>query len=117
MKAVVLVGGFGTRLRPITYEIPKQLIPIAGKPMLYHVLDLLPSDTEEAVLASGYKADVLDRFLKSHPPRVPVRSGEPHDPDRGCWCRSSRPGDGSVESWSNQQPCISSFANKQIACF
>ena len=73
MKALVLVGGFGTRLRPITYEIPKQLIPIAGKPMLYHVLDLLPRDTEEVVLASGYKADVVQRFLEEHPPALPVR--------------------------------------------
>ena len=73
MKALVLVGGFGTRLRPITYEIPKQLIPIAGKPMLYHVLDLLPEGTEEAVLASGYKAEVLARYLSAHPPPVPVR--------------------------------------------
>ncbi|MCI4360617.1 MAG: NDP-sugar synthase [Thermoplasmata archaeon] len=73
MKALVLVGGFGTRLRPITYEIPKQLIPIAGKPMLYHVLDLLPPEVDEVVLASGYKADVLQRFLAEHPPKVPVQ--------------------------------------------
>ena len=73
LKALVLVGGFGTRLRPITYAIPKQLIPIAGQPMLYHVLDLLPAGTEEVVLASGYKADVLEAFLKSHPPRWPYR--------------------------------------------
>ena len=73
MKALVLVGGFGTRLRPITYEIPKQLIPIAGKPMLYHVLDLLPPETEEVVLASGYKADVVERYLRARPPPLPVR--------------------------------------------
>ncbi len=73
LKALVLVGGFGTRLRPITYEIPKQLIPIAGKPMLYHVLDLLPPDTEQVVLASGYKAHVVQRFLEEHPPPLPVR--------------------------------------------
>jgi mannose-1-phosphate guanylyltransferase len=49
------------------------LIPIAGKPMLYHVLDLLPRDTEEVVLASGYKADVLEAFLKAHLPKWPYR--------------------------------------------
>ncbi len=73
MKALVLIGGFGTRLRPITYEIPKQLIPIAGKPMLYHVLDLLPPDTEEVVLATGYKAEVIARHVREHPPPFPVR--------------------------------------------
>ncbi len=74
MKALVLVGGFGTRLRPITYGVPKQLIPIAGKPMLYHVLDLLPNDVEEVVLASGYKAEVVAAYLRDHPLRWPVRT-------------------------------------------
>lgn len=73
MKALVLIGGFGTRLRPITYELPKQLIPIAGKPMLYHVLDLLPPSTDEVVLATGYKADVIRAYVERHPPRFPVR--------------------------------------------
>jgi mannose-1-phosphate guanylyltransferase len=80
MKAIVLVGGFGTRLRPITYEIPKQLIPVAGKPMLYHVLDLLPPEVDEVVLASGYKADVLDGFLREHPPRMAVRCVPEYEP-------------------------------------
>jgi len=74
MKAVLLIGGFGTRLRPITYTVPKQLIPLAGKPMLYHVLDLVPGDIEEVVLATGYMAHQIDAFVRAHPPRVPVRT-------------------------------------------
>lgn len=74
MKALVLIGGFGTRLRPLTHTVPKQLIPIAGKPMLYHVLDLLPADVEEVVLATGYKADVIAEYVRAHPPRWPVRT-------------------------------------------
>jgi mannose-1-phosphate guanylyltransferase len=73
MKALVLIGGFGTRLRPVTYSVPKQLIPIAGKPMLYHVLDLLPPAIEEVVLATGYKADEIAHYVTEHPPKVPVR--------------------------------------------
>jgi mannose-1-phosphate guanylyltransferase len=74
MKALVLIGGFGTRLRPVTYSVPKQLIPIAGKAMLYHVLDLVPRDVEEVVLATGYKADRIDAFTRAHPLPFPVRT-------------------------------------------
>lgn len=74
MKALVLVGGLGTRLRPVTFGLPKQLIPLAGKPMLYHVLDQLPHDLEQVVFASGYKADVLERYLAAHPLRWPTKT-------------------------------------------
>jgi len=80
MKALVLIGGFGTRLRPITYSVPKQLVPLAGKPMLFHVLDLLPPDVEEVVLATGYKAEMVDAFVRAHPPKVPTRTVPEADP-------------------------------------
>ncbi len=80
MKALVLVGGLGTRLRPVTYTVPKQLIPIAGQPMLYHVLDLIPPDVEEVVLAAGYKAELVDAYVRSHPVRWPVRTVREAEP-------------------------------------
>ena len=41
MKAIILAGGLGTRLRPITYEIPKPLLTVKKKPILNHLIDLL----------------------------------------------------------------------------
>lgn len=55
MKAVVLVGGEGTRLRPLTLSMPKQMLPIAGQPMIERVLgQLCRHGIEEAVLSLGY---------------------------------------------------------------
>lgn len=41
MNAVIMAGGFGTRLRPLTHNIPKPMIPVANKPMMEHIVDLL----------------------------------------------------------------------------
>ncbi len=74
MKALLLIGGLGTRLRPLTEAVPKQLIPIAGKPVLYHVFDLLPPNVEEAVLAMGYRAADIEEYVRAHPPPFPTRA-------------------------------------------
>ena len=56
MRAVVLVGGFGTRLRPLTLDVPKPLLPVANVRLLEHVLAALGSaGVTEAVLAIGFK--------------------------------------------------------------
>jgi len=63
-KAIVLVGGEGTRLRPFTYELPKAMLPIHGKPMVQHVLDLLKaSGVTEIYLAVYYKAEKIKEYF------------------------------------------------------
>jgi mannose-1-phosphate guanylyltransferase len=65
VRAVVLVGGFGTRLRPLTLSTPKQMLPVAGRPMLEWVLDHLPlHGVDDVVLSLGYRPDV---FMDAYP--------------------------------------------------
>jgi mannose-1-phosphate guanylyltransferase len=58
MRAVVLVGGFGTRLRPLTLHTPKQMLPVVNRPMIERVVEHLAAHgVEQAVLAMGYRPD------------------------------------------------------------
>ena len=58
MFALVLVGGFGTRLRPLTEHTPKQMLPICGVPMIEWVVShLADHGIEETGLALGYRPD------------------------------------------------------------
>lgn len=60
MKAVVLVGGQGTRLRPLTLSTPKQLLPVAGRPMIERVVaHLATHGVDEVVLSLGYRTDAF----------------------------------------------------------
>lgn len=66
MKAVILAGGEGTRLRPLTCNLPKPLVSVCGKPVLFHILDLLNSSGfTEAVIAVHYKADMIKNSIES----------------------------------------------------
>lgn len=68
MRAVVLVGGFGTRLRPLTLTTPKQLLPVAGRPMIERVCaHLAAHGVDEVVLSMGYLPDL---FQARYPDRV-----------------------------------------------
>lgn len=60
MRAVVLVGGFGTRLRPLTLATPKQMLPVVDRPMIEWVVGHLGRHgVTEAVLSLGYRPDVF----------------------------------------------------------
>ena len=60
MRAVVLVGGFGTRLRPLTNHRPKQMLPIVNRPMIEHVVGHLAGyGVDDVVLSLGYRPDAF----------------------------------------------------------
>ncbi len=63
-KAFVLAGGIGTRLRPFTYEIPKPLLPVKGRPILeYNIRNLMEHGVKEVVLGIGYKGDLIREYF------------------------------------------------------
>ena len=65
MQVVVLAGGFGTRLRPWTHEIPKPILPMLDKTLLEHVVEVVPDDqVDEVVVAGGYKVDDIEAYFK-----------------------------------------------------
>jgi len=66
MKAVVLVGGFGTRLRPLTETVKKELLPLVDRPILDHVLDhLARHGVHEVVLSSPYLEEAFHPFIEA----------------------------------------------------
>ena len=61
MKAVILVGGEGTRLRPLTSNLPKPMIPLVNRPFLEHVLEYLKSyGITDVILSMCYRPDVIE---------------------------------------------------------
>ncbi|MCQ2123915.1 MAG: NTP transferase domain-containing protein [Fibrobacter sp.] len=68
MKIVLPVAGNGLRLRPYTENVPKCLLPVAGKTILdWIVEDSLSLKPSETIFITGYKADVVDQFLTKRP--------------------------------------------------
>lgn len=63
MQCVILAAGEGKRMRPLTHAVPKPLLPVAGKPIIEHVLDALPEEIRELIIVIGYKGDLIRGHL------------------------------------------------------
>ena len=71
MKALILVGGYGTRLRPLTLSRPKPLVEFANKPMLMHQIEaLLEAGVTQVVLAVSYRAEQMESELRAETDKV-----------------------------------------------
>jgi glucose-1-phosphate cytidylyltransferase len=66
---VILCGGRGTRAYPLTVEVPKPLLEVAGRPVLRHVMELYAEQGwQRFVLAAGFKAELIREFADGLPP-------------------------------------------------
>ncbi|KAF8412533.1 hypothetical protein HHK36_000522 [Tetracentron sinense] len=74
MKALILVGGFGTRLRPLTLSKPKPLVEFANKPMILHQIEALKAvGVTEVILAINYQPQVMRSFLEEFEMKLGIK--------------------------------------------
>ncbi len=74
MKAIVLAGGLGTRLRDRVSDLPKPMAPVAGRPFLEYLLDRLPASGIDAVVLSvGYRWQAIEAHFGSSFRGMPIR--------------------------------------------
>ena len=65
MKTVILAGGKGVRLRPLTYTIPKPLLPIGEKPILEEIVERLKTQGfRDLIIAVGYRAELIETYFR-----------------------------------------------------
>ena len=68
MKSIILVGGEGTRLRPLTYSVVKSMVPVVNRPFIEHVIARLAlHNINDIVLAMGYKPDSIFEYFRKSP--------------------------------------------------
>lgn len=80
MKAIILLAGLGTRLRPHTYSRPKPLVNVAGKTVLGHILDgMAEIKFEEIIFVVGYLGDQIEEYVEKKYPHLKVRFVEQNE--------------------------------------
>src|SRR5437588_11931449 len=64
MQALILAGGEGTRLRPLTLTVPKPVVPLVGRPFISYMLEWLRGHgVDDVILSCGFMADGVRRVL------------------------------------------------------
>jgi len=84
-KAVVLAAGRGTRMKQLTDDRPKPMLPIGGKPILEHVLDRLrAAGFTETLIVTGYRGEMIEEHFRNYPMRLVYRMQETLDGTGGA---------------------------------
>jgi mannose-1-phosphate guanylyltransferase len=80
MQALILAGGEGTRLRPLTYTVPKPVLPLAGRPHVAYVIDwLVRHGVDDVIVSCGHLAEGMRSALAELEPGVQIRYAEEPD--------------------------------------
>ncbi|XP_003737746.1 mannose-1-phosphate guanyltransferase beta [Galendromus occidentalis] len=80
MKALILVGGYGTRLRPLTLSRPKPLVEFCNKPMMMHQVEaLVKAGVKHIILAVSYRAELLEEAVAEEGRRAGVKITLSHE--------------------------------------
>ncbi len=81
MRAIIPVGGVGSRLRPHTFELPKVLLNVAGKPILSHILDkIIGEGITEATIVLGHMGEKIKEHVSRSYPTLSVEYVEQAEP-------------------------------------
>src|SRR5205809_608870 len=71
MKVIIPVAGLGSKLRPHTHTQPKALVPVAGKPILAHIIDkLIEAGLHEFIFITGYLGDKIEEYIRENYPDI-----------------------------------------------
>lgn len=77
MEAIVLAGGFGTRLKEVVSDVPKPMAPVNGKPFLeYLIKDLGEKGIRHIILAVGYKKETIKEYFKNRYESIEITYSE-----------------------------------------
>jgi mannose-1-phosphate guanylyltransferase len=80
VQALILAGGEGTRLRPLTYTVAKPVLPLAGRPHIAYVIDwLVRHGVDDVIISCGFLADGMRKTLAELEPGAEIRYAEEPD--------------------------------------